>query len=134
MKFQDVKLNDTLIYTHSYGMTGKTYTFVTVTKVTKTRFTTVGKNESERVWTKDGHEYPSNKERWRMTHEELHHITPELQEDMRKDGIKKRFMHTVKILGDHGGKHYNALTEEQVLDFNKHAALVLNIITGEVTK
>lgn len=135
MKFQDVKVGDSLIYMHRYGISDRSYKLVEVIKVTKSRFTTsYGNGERPRQWTKDGCEYPSNKERWRITTESIEWITPELSEEMRLDIIKRNFLHTVKMLGDRSNKYYNKLTEQQVVDFYNHAALILNLITEEAVK
>lgn len=59
MKFADVKVDDKLLVTYSYGFGGhNAYTKGTVTHVTKTRFT-VSYADRKQVFTKDGNVYPS---------------------------------------------------------------------------
>jgi hypothetical protein len=78
MKFADVQLGDALIM--QTGRYDDLYYYrVTVTKVTKTRFTTSGQgNVGPQEWTKDGDLYPRNKDPWSFSCSQLHVPSEEL--------------------------------------------------------
>lgn len=69
MKFQDVKLNDSLLVSSMPGHGHVSYYVGTVIRVTKTRFT-VSYSDKEQVFTKDGYEFP-RAHGWNRSHIEV---------------------------------------------------------------
>ena len=109
MKFQDVKVGDTLIMEYGDYRDPEFY-IIKVTNVTKTRFKTTSawRDGVEQTWSKDGHTYPRSRDVWSRRTMILHFETEELKEKMAQSKMRRILRNEMGAL------------EDQIADFRRN--------------